>query len=137
MSRFLVEIVTNAPVELDLSQMPSIGTDISSEAYEYIKELEFKSMINRFSAEEKKEDIVSENNYCYICSESDCIDYVYSNFKDESAYVIIAENGKIEGISIYGKNGGCFIESNEDFSSDSLLKSLEKYFQMRIIKNRT
>ena len=39
MSRFLVEIVTNAPVELDLGQMPSIGTDISSEAYEYIKSL--------------------------------------------------------------------------------------------------
>ncbi len=128
MSRFLVEIVTNAPVELDLSQMPSIGSDISGEAYEYIKELEFKSMLNRFSSEEKKEDIVSENNYCYICSESDCINYVYSNFKEESSYVIISENGKIEGVSIYGKNGGCFIESDNDFSSDDLVKALEEYF---------
>ena len=128
MSRFLVEIVKNAPVELDLSQMPSIGSKISEEAYEYIKGLEFKSMLNRFSMEDTEIISESECNYRYICTKDECIKYVYSNFKDESAYVVIAENGIVEGVSLYGKSGGCFVESSGDFTPEELIHSLKDYF---------
>ena len=131
LSRFLVEIDRNAPVELDLNHMPILGGKISGEAYEYIKNLDFKSLLNRFTTEESTvEKITEESNseYFYIDNAEDCEKFVYESFSKKSAYVIIEEDNKIEGISIFADGKGCFIESNENFTSEEIVKVLEKYF---------
>ncbi len=126
LSRFLVEINRDAPVELDIDNMPSLEKNITKEAYEYIKELDFRTFLNRFESD-KTDNVVLEN-YVYINSEYDCINYVYKNFECESAYVIIEENSHIEGVSIYNNNGGCFIEANESFTESDIKNCLKKYF---------
>jgi len=132
LSRFLVEIERNAPVELDVENMPCIGKEISKEAYDYIKELEFKSMLQRFSAEISTEE--TKEKYEYINSKDKCIEFVNKGFGDESAYIIIEDEGVIEGVSIFCKNGGYFIETSEDFAENDLKDSLKGYFEDENVK---
>ena len=132
MSRLLVEIVRNAPVSLDIENMPSIGQNISPEAYDYIKELEFKSFLNRFGTLDNvlNESEKSEMEYDYINNSEDCKNYINKNFKGiETAYVIIEENGEAESVAICSKNKGCFIESGEGFDIKELIQSFKEYFE--------
>ncbi|MCI1931165.1 MAG: DNA polymerase I [Clostridia bacterium] len=132
LSRFLVEITKEAPVTLELENMPVISSSINGEAYDILKKLELKSLLGRFNTngsatEKNKEKAI----YRFIKDKTEFDEYLKS-VKDckNTAYVIISEDEKPLGLSFYNENGGTYAE----MASDVLMKSSECFFEDENIK---
>lgn len=115
MSKFLVTIVTDAPVVFDKAE--AVADNIfNEEAYDIFKKNEFKSILTRFS--NQMSDINTENNeadYRLIKEESEFKNFLSElNPFDLLSIKIIEENKKVLGISFSNAdNRGVFVSTEE------------------------
>lgn len=128
LSRVLVEIDTNAPVEADFEQMKA-GRPYSEDTYSLFKKLGFKSMLERVKTEsaDNKTDIL-------ILKDRNDTENFIKKLKDETAYVIISEEDKIQGIAFASENVTAWAECGEGFSDKELVESAKTFFTGEIRK---
>ncbi|MEA4972304.1 MAG: DNA polymerase I [Candidatus Metalachnospira sp.] len=122
LSRKLVEIDLNVPVEYDFNKMDS-NKDYSYEAYSLFKQLGFKSMLNRVKSEtnEKKTDVL-------LLKGRDDLHNFINKLKGISAYSILCEGDKLAGIAFACSDVNAWAEVNSCLSEDELIDELKIYF---------
>ncbi len=122
LSRTLVEIDTNVPIDADFENMKA-GRQYKPEAYSLFKRLGFKSMLERIGVE-------SENNDTEILILKGAADVsaFIKKLKNETAYVIITENDKIMGIAFATDGVQAWAEANDSFTDTDLVKAAEPFF---------
>lgn len=122
LSRTLVEIDTNAPVEADFELMRA-GRPYKPETYSLFKRLGFKSMLERVGSE--SEDSKSE---ILILKDSADVDSFIKKLKGETAYAVISENDKIAGIAFATDGAEAWAEVGGEFTDVELVKAAEPFF---------
>lgn len=127
-SRVLVEIDTNAPVEINFDDMKA-GKPYSKDTYNLFKKLGFKSMLERVGTE-------SEDNKREVLILKDKIDVnnFINKIKGEAAYTLISENDKILGISIATSETEAWAEISEEFKESEFIGVIKKFFENDIPK---
>lgn len=119
LSRYLAEIVRDVPVELDMegSRTDSIFTP---EAYQWMKKLEFKSMLPRFEKEQMAAS-AEKAEYRRISEKTEAKEFFDSLEKGETAYLMIQDNGQWQGMALYQNScGGVWLEIGEELSAEDL-----------------
>ncbi len=122
LSRKLVEIATNVPMDSDFESMKA-GRPYSPGTYSLFKKLEFKSMLERVGTESTD----SKNEILVLRDKSDVLNYI-NKLKGEVSYIIITENGKIVGIAFADENSEAWAETGDGISDDELVRALEPFF---------
>lgn len=132
LSRFLVEIEKNVPVQLELENMPVIGNSINGEAYDILKKLELKSLLGRFNTNGSAAERSKEKPVHGFIKEKNEFDEYLKSIKncENTAYVIISEGGKPLGISFYNEKGGVYAEMD----SKTLMQCASVFFEDEKIK---
>jgi DNA polymerase-1 len=99
-SKWLVTIVTNAPIEVDLNDTV-INDMFNTNAYEMFKNNEFKTLLNKFDAKSMLEVSEESNDFELIENVKSANDFMNGiNPFEETAYSLIVENGVIKGIAV-------------------------------------
>ena len=122
MSRVLVEIDTNAPIQADFEEMKA-GKPYSAETYGLFKRLGFKSMLERVSTES-----VDNKTEILILKDKKDTENFINKLKGETAYVIISQEDKIEGIAFAGEGVTAWAECGENFTDTELVESAKPFF---------
>lgn len=122
LSRTLVEIDTNVPVEYNFEGMKA-GRAYSADTYNLFKKLGFKSMLDRV----KSESTENKTQTLILKDKTDTENFI-KKLNGETAYIIISENDKILGMAFAGENIEAWVETGKDFSDTDLLKAVEPFF---------
>lgn len=130
MSKFLATIVRDMTLDMKLEEM---GTEnmFSQEAYLLLKQLEFKTILERFSDEEMPQQPKKETNYQRVTTVEGCKKVFSEVLKGmETAYILIEEENQLRGVSLYhDKMRGCWMEVGSDLSIEQLLEAGKDFFQ--------
>jgi DNA polymerase-1 len=125
MSKWLVTINTQAPIEQDLDDTV-IRDMFNTAAYELFKNNEFKTLLNKFDAKSMLE--VSENrkDFEFLDSVKAANDFISGiNPFEETAYTLITENGEIKGIALTADGGTVVIR----LSASDVLSVAKPYLE--------
>lgn len=132
-SKWLVTIVTDAPVEVDIDKT-IIHDMFNSSAYEMFKNNGFKSHLNRFasSAASVCSQTSVSGSYKLIESISEANRFIDSiNPFEETSYQLIYDNGKIAALSItLNEKSAVVLKLDED----DILSVAKPYFEAEIPK---
>ena len=127
MCKFLVTIVTDAPVEFE-EENSKCENMFNKDAFELFRKCGFKSLLNRFEVKEEKTDTASDFKAIYNKEEAE--KFVSSISKAESCTCIIKENEKIFGISFSDKaNEAVFIGCGKGMTEEELITLFKEYFE--------
>lgn len=120
LSRTLARIDTDSPVEFSMEDA-LIGDLYTPEAYEFMKKLEFKSILAKFGAESMKENEL-ENGFEIVdgLSEAETIFEKAGNALKAGAQ-LIAEHGKVFGLALCFDEKKCYLLPSEGFLTASYL----------------
>ena len=101
MSKTLATIEVHAPIEFDMEAAKL--TDLyTPEAYVYMKRLEFKNMLTRFSDDMSQNDL---EKYCHVYHELDEIQNFFDGFSAKEAAVSFFEDaGTVYGLAVAESN---------------------------------
>lgn len=126
MSRFLVEIERNAPVELDVENMGTIGSTISQQAYDILKNLELKTIINRFTVEgtDEKKTEEKKKNYRLISSKFDMAEAVEKIENDKTFSFCLFEEDGFFAAALYSPSLEAVVIKNDESTVMSALKRI-------------
>ena len=126
MSRFLVEIERNAPVELDVENMGTIGSTISQQAYDILKNLELKTIINRFTVEgtDEKKTEEKKKNYRLISSKFDMAEAVEKIENDKTFSFCLFEEDGFFAATLYSPSLEAVVIKNDESTVMSALKRI-------------
>ena len=126
MSRFLVEIERNAPVELDVENMGTIGSTISQQAYDILKNLELKTIINRFTVEgtDEKKTEEKKKNYRLISSKFDMAEAVEKIENDKTFSFCLFEEDGFFAAALYSLSLEAVVIKNDESTVMSALKRI-------------
>ena len=126
MSRFLVEIERNAPVELDVENMGTIGSTISQQAYDILKNLELKTIINRFTVEgtDEKKTEEKKKNYRLISSKFDMAETVEKIENDKTFSFCLFEEDGFFAAALYSLSLEAVVIKNDESTVMSALKRI-------------
>ena len=126
MSRFLVEIERNAPVELDVENMGTIGSTISQQAYDILKNLELKTIINRFMVEgtDEKKTEEKKKNYRLISSKFDMAEAVEKIENDKTFSFCLFEEDGFFAAALYSLSLEAVVIKNDESTVMSALKRI-------------
>ncbi|GFI62159.1 DNA polymerase I [Clostridiales bacterium] len=122
LSRALVEINTDVPIEINLENMKG-GRPYSAEAYNLFKKLGFKTLLERVkteSVDNKRETLILKDRY-------DVENFV-KKLKKETAYVLISENDRIIGVAFADADVQAWAETGGDFSDFELIEAIKPFF---------
>ncbi len=109
MSKFLVTIKTDAPIEFGENDA-LIGEIFNKETYELFKEYEFKSLLNRFNTKAVAEKNVSELSFTYIDNVALAREAISElNPFSRVSYRIIYDEGQIVALSLSEEKGRAVI----------------------------
>ena len=127
LSKFLATIIRDMPLEWSNDSM-RIGDLFNAEAYELVKQLEFKSMFSRFEkavTTEKKE----EKTYTLITDREGAEKIMSSLEKEEVGYAFVYDNDECQGLALYQeKLGGVWIEASMQLLMDDILRIFKDFF---------
>ncbi|MDD5945615.1 MAG: DNA polymerase I, partial [Clostridia bacterium] len=128
LSRTLVEIDTNVPVDDNLESMRA-GKPYSADTYSLFKSLGFKSMLDRV-----KNESADGGTEILILKDSEDIKKFVNKLKGETAYTIITENGKIVGIAFANAETEAWAECGESLTDVELAEAARPFFESDIKK---
>ncbi|NLK37146.1 MAG: DNA polymerase I [Epulopiscium sp.] len=133
-SKFLVKIIRDIPMELELERMEA-KEFLTEEAYYLLKQLEFKSILSRFP-QDRPQMPQTEENTKVLLAEEEIADFFASVLKEEEvAYSCIEEEGKFLGLAIYQEGlGGVWIDTAEGISAENVLKIGKDFFEQKTYK---
>ena len=128
MSRFLVEIERNAPVELDVENMGTIGSTISQQAYDILKNLELKTIINRFTVEgtDEKKTEEKKKNYRIISSKFDMAEAVEKIENDKTFSFCLFEEDGFFAAALYSPRLEAVVIKNDE---STVMYALKRIFE--------
>lgn len=128
LSKYLVTIDTNAPIEFDLNNLGSEHI-FNDEFFEICKKYELKSILSKFNINEKNVS-QEETNFKLILTEEEAKKYLENlNKNEEIAYKLIFDNNEFLGISFYyNLDEGTFIKINEDLLEENLINIFKPFF---------
>lgn len=130
LSKFLAEIVTDMPIEVDLEKM-STDNPYSEGAYDLFKRLEFKSLLPRVESISALEQFSrAESLYKKLSNAHELKLYINSIDKEEAtAYALSAENGLITAIGFFHETiGGVYAEVSDSLKIEDLLEITKEFF---------
>lgn len=142
LSKFLATICTDCPIEIDFLMM-KIGSFRNEKAYEIIKELEFKSLADRFSSQSISEpfkllhsDIGSGK---IIRTLSECKEWINQiQLDSEIVYHVLIENQRMLGIALKETEGApIWIEIGDDLSEKGLLQTMKYVLENKNVRKIT
>jgi DNA polymerase-1 len=128
LSKTLVTIVRDIPLKMDKKDMV-IENLFTEEAYTILKNLEFKTFLNRFEQFQKKQKTKKEINYQTITEPSqfnsifECLEK-----QKETAYILLSENNIIKGMSLYDGGENAYFLYCQNNTSD-LLQAAKNFFE--------
>lgn len=128
LSRYLATIIRDVPVELakDQGRADRIFTP---EAYQWMKKLEFKSMLPRFEKEQTSS-APAEVSFRGIYKKEEAEKFFHGLKKEETAYLLIQDDGVWQGMSLYQKDcGGVWLEIGEDLPAEELFSCAEDFLR--------
>ena len=128
LSRFLVEIVRDVPVDLDVENMGTIGDTVSSEAYEIMKRLEFKNLISRFN---KETDEIEKKDVIYQCILPEEFNekakeilsdgsFAFEIFNEESFFAAAIYSKSVKGVLVKGKKNAVLESLKPLFETENM-----------------
>ena len=128
LSKFLATIIRNMPLDWNSDGL-KIRDMFNAEAYELVKQLEFKSMFNRFecavTAVEKKEEKV----YKLITDRAGAENIMTSLEQGEVGYTFVYDNEDCQGLALYQeKIGGVWVEASMQLLMDDILRIFKDFF---------
>lgn len=127
MSKALATIEVNAPITCDISQS-ALGNLFTPEAYVWMKKLEFKNMLNRFSVEKPQNPL--EEQFKKIVKRKEA-DIVFAQAKESGKvgfYVLMEE--QVFGVGVaYDKEHVYLIAVDEDISEEYLLGETDRLIE--------
>ncbi|MBR1442800.1 MAG: DNA polymerase I [Firmicutes bacterium] len=125
--KFLVTIVTDAPIEFD-EENSKCENMFNGDAFELFRKCGFKSLLNRFEAKEEK--TAAAGNFKAIYTKEEAERFVSLIDKNESCACIIRENEQILGISFSQKaNEAVFIGCGNGISEEELITLFKDYYE--------
>lgn len=134
LSKFLATIIRDMPLKMDLEKM-SIDDLFNPDAYEWMKQLEFKSILSRFSPREKQNQPTAPVKTRSITETEQC-EKVFEEVKKESvvAYGLWVEKEKLCGMALYCENlGGIWFEVSEHLSAEALCAVAKSFLESKEI----
>ena len=127
LSKFLATIIRDMPLEWSADVM-RISDLFNAEAYEMVKQLEFKSMFSRFEkavSAEKKE----EKAYKLVTDREGAESIMASLEKGEVGYAFVYDNEECQGLALYQeKLGGIWVEASMQLLMDDILRIFKDFF---------
>lgn len=133
MSKYLATICIDCPIEFDLSNM-EVESFLNEETYILLKELEFKSILERFPFEDQLN--LSSNNHVvlkgkHIVSIEEFKKYINRiQIGSKIGYQILIENNEIKGLGLIEKDSTpIWIETSKEISLKSLLQIVKPIFE--------
>ncbi|MBM6830198.1 DNA polymerase I [Anaerotignum lactatifermentans] len=128
LSRYLATIIRDVPVELERECGRADGI-FTPEAYQWMKKLEFKSMLPRFEKEQAPSAAV-ESSFRKIDTKKDAKVFFDNLKKEETAYLLIQDQGAWQGMGVYQKDcGGVWLEIGGDLSEEELLGCADEFLR--------
>lgn len=130
MSKFLVTIVTDAPVMFEKAEATADNI-FNEEAYEIFKKNEFKSILTRFSSQmNNAQSNQEEAEYKLIREESDFKNFLSElNPFDLLSIKIIEENNRVLGISFSDADNRGVLVSSEEIGEDRLFDLVKDIYE--------
>lgn len=122
LSRKLVQIDTNVPVEYNFKNMDA-NKEYSDDAYLLFKQLGFKSMINRV----KNETNIKKADILLLKDKNDVHNFI-SKINQDSAYSILHEDNRIGGVSFACEGVSAWAGVNSSLNESDLIEELKSYF---------
>ncbi|MCQ4935154.1 DNA polymerase I [Anaerotignum propionicum] len=126
LSKFLATIIRDMPISFEKEQT-KIGDLFNAGAYDLVKRLELKSMYDRFEKEEVQ--TAQTEDFMGIYSFEAAKVFFETLEKRETAYHLLMDEGKCQGLALYQEEiGGCWLEVGDDLSEDELFQGAENFF---------
>ncbi len=127
LSKFLATIIRDMPLEWD-AEAVRIRNMFNAEAYELVKQLEFKSMLSRFESAipaEKKE----TKAYRLVADRDGAVCTMAALEKGDTGYAFIYDEGECQGLALYQeKMGGVWVEASMQLLMDDILRIFKDFF---------
>lgn len=128
LSRYLATIIQDVPVELDCTQGRADGI-FTPAAYQWMKKLEFKSMLPRFE-KGQTQSAAAESSFRGIYTKEEAKTFFDSLKKQETAYLLIQDDGVWRGMALYQQeSGGVWLEIGDDLSAKELFVCAEGFLR--------
>lgn len=126
LSRFLVEIVRDVPVELDVENMGTVGSTINEQTYALLKSLELKSIINRFQLEstEEKQEEKEEKKFSLISTRFEISEITEKIENDKSFSFEFFCEESFFAVSLCSESAGAVVIKNDEKTVMPVLKSI-------------
>lgn len=122
LSRKLVEIDLNVPIEFNFNEMDS-DKSYSNETYSLFKQLGFKSMLNRVKSETNE-----EKSEVLLLKDKDDLHNFINKLSEISAYSMLYEDNKIQGVAFTCSKVSAWAEVNNELSEAELINEIKLYF---------